>query len=282
MGVPFWCSKMNREYRNPEILRRLYWDNELNQRQIGEMFDVSTSEIGLWMKRLKIPTRSPALATHLVNANHVDLLPEGIEFLSGCLLGDGSLTMNKSISAMYQHTNKHREYLIWLMDQMTGFGIEFVGKIKEIKKTHKGHTYSAYHVYSRSYPELARIRNIWYGPDGKQPPRDLILTPLVLRQWFIDDGHYRHSRCRRCPNGRWYFSRGSVRLCNRSFSKESKIFLVEQLRNLGLDGIIHPDHIYIQEQYTDDFFDCVGPCPIPDVYGYKWPREGHARQFRLF
>jgi len=268
-------------YRDAEFLRHMYWDEQLCQREIAERLNVSVSVIGLWMRKLNIPKRDIALATHLGNANHIDLSDEAINFLSGCLLGDGNLTMNKSISAMYQHTNKHRAYIEWLIERLESFGIEMVGQIHCISKTYKQKHYNAYKIATRSYPELTILREKWYGPEGRQPPRDLRLTPLTIRQWFIDDGHYRHPRITK-RKGRSYYQRGSVRLCNRSFHLESKLFLVDQLREFGLDGIIHPDYIYLPNKYTELFFSIIGPCPVPQIFAYKWPTGERGIQLDLF
>lgn len=265
---------MEPKHRDPDILRHLYWDKQLSQQAIGQKLGVDCRTISLWMIKLGIPRRSQALATHLGNANHVELSYTAISFLSGCLLGDGTIVMNKSISAMYQHTNKHRAYIEWLRTELLILGIECCGNISERKQTRKDNTYYrtdethlSYRLCTRSYPELAIWRKKWYGPNAKQPPPDLELTPITLRQWFIDDGNYRE----RTKSNR------EVRICNFSFTDANKQFLARQLKAMGIDTTVSREGFRVRCRCIDAFFRTIGPCPVPDIYGYKWPTMEHGK-----
>jgi predicted XRE-type DNA-binding protein len=46
------------DYRNAYILQWLYWNEELSQREISEIFEVSRSAIKNWMHKMDIQTRS--------------------------------------------------------------------------------------------------------------------------------------------------------------------------------------------------------------------------------
>jgi predicted DNA-binding protein YlxM (UPF0122 family) len=46
-----------KDYQNPEVLRKLYWEEGLSINQIAEKLKVSHSVIFCWMKRLGIPRR---------------------------------------------------------------------------------------------------------------------------------------------------------------------------------------------------------------------------------
>lgn len=264
-------------HRDAEVLRRMYWDEELNTVQIAERLGISHSVIGLWMERLGIPRRDQALATHMAIGNSVQLSEEALAFLQGELLGDGSIVMNKSISGAYHHCNKHRAYLEWLIKEFDKFGIESVGKINRMSKSYKGKEYFAYSFCTRSYPEFKELREKWYSSElGKQPPDDLRLNGLILRQWFIGDGNY---RARRHRGGKLEHE---IRILNLSFTFERKEFLANQLQSLGILSTFSPRGFRIRNQSFRKFFETIGPCPVPEIYGYKWPRTELGKQLELF
>lgn len=255
-------------HRDPVLLKRLYWDEELSTTQIAERFGVSGAVVGLWMRRHEIGIRDQALATHIAIGNSVRLSNEALFFLAGELLGDGSLIKNKSISAYYSHASKHRAYVEWLRDIYESFGIESVGSITKHQHLYEptGTTSYTYRLITKSYPELMGLRRKWYPNEKKQPPRDLVLNGVMLRQWFIGDGNYREGY----RDG--YFVR-EVRISNFAFSRESQEFLLKLLHGLHLGATLASDGFRMRSQYTDRFFDIIGPCPVPDIYGYKWPSE---------
>ncbi len=47
------------EYRNPEILRKLYWEEDLSAREIAKRFGIDNSTVLCWMKKFGIPRRPP-------------------------------------------------------------------------------------------------------------------------------------------------------------------------------------------------------------------------------
>lgn len=262
-------------HRDPELLRRLYWDEELNTVQIAKQLDMSDSVIGLWMERLGIPKRDQAMATHLAVGNSIKLSDEAMSFLAGSLLGDGSLIWNKSISAFYSHTSKHKDYLKWLRAQFKGYGLEPIGTIRKQPRYYKGSKVSyTYSFATRSYPELGVLRRKWYPNEKKQPPQDLILNGLSLRQWFIGDGNYRE----RHRNNR--FER-EVRISNFAFSQDSREFLATLFHRLHIGVTLPSDGFRVRNQYIDHFFQVIGPCPVPEIYGYKWPTASKRQQLGL-
>jgi len=244
---------------DPKLIEHLYWNECLCQREIAERLGVSKSLVGQRMQRFGIPRRSQAQATHLATGNHVTLSNEAIAFIDGCLLGDGTLVMNKSISACYQHTDKHRPYLVWLRSRLRAFEIDS-SPIASITKTYRSKTYLVYRLSSMSYPELRPLRLRWY-PDGeKRPPSDLDLTPATMRQWFLGDGSYRERSKER-----------ELRLCNTSFPLDAKELLKRKMNDIGIDVTIGKHTLRVRNHSISRFYQFIGPCPVPDIYGYKWP-----------
>ena len=199
---------------------------------------------------------------------------EAIEFIYGHLLGDGCVAPHKK-KACYEQVSKFPGYLEWIENHLIPVGIHRTGKIYRREHNHNGNKYYSYQFVSLSYSELVEVREKWYSQDnGKQPPQDLVLTPTMIRQWFMDDGSFRRPKMKRhSSNGKFYLRRASVRLCNTSFTTESKEFLAEQLHTFDLEVIIHKDFLYIPVGSTANFFDTIGPCPLPKIFGYKWPKS---------
>ena len=246
---------------SPELLKNLYWEKEMSQTDIAKLLKVSKQAVSLWMIQLRIPRRNQAEATSLAERNSLALTDEAIEFLEGCLLGDGSISMNKSISALYQHCDKHLSFLIWLRKKLALFGIKTTKRINTRSLEYKGKSYLAYRLTSLSYPELVILRKRWYPKGKKVIPRDLLLTPVRLLMWYLGDGSYRERRTR----GR------EVRLCSTSFSMEEKSLCALQLSRLGILTTTGPHGLRVRNSCIDNFFDFIGPCPVPEIYGYKWP-----------
>lgn len=92
-------------------------------------------------------------------------------------------------------------------------------------------------------------------------PRDLKLTPLVCRQWYIGDG------CLKKPR------RGGpyITLATDAFPVLSVKWLVGQLVNLRFRATRwkSENEISISAYSTKDFLDYIGECPV-ECYQYKW------------
>lgn len=207
--------------------------------------------------------------------NHIILNSKLLEYVDGELLGDGYIGENKNkrrkgnygkvSSAFYRHSSKYKEYVEWLAQIFSSLGLEYGEIRKRIHKNTKSYTYT-----SRAYPELIDIRKRWY-PNGKKiVPRDIKLTPIITRQWYIGDGHIDSDR---------HTPRISLFTC--AFDISDVNFLKQELEKIGIYCIIwyHRKYPYLQindKQAIINFFNYIGKCPeeIKDIYGYKWIDNG--------
>ena len=196
---------------------------------------------------------------------HCNLSQEAEEWLNGELLGDGCLqspnasTYFISRSARFKYGSKYLEYCQYVSDTLKSFGIEQVGKINE--RYNKDFNCYSYNYSSRCYVELLPIRKRWY-PEGKKViPRDLKLTPLVCRQWYIGDG------C--LVRKKW--NRLSITLSTYNFPIPATEWLVLELNKLGFKATRRPSNniIHISAYSTQDFLNYIGKCPV-NCYQYKW------------
>jgi len=248
---------MQKIYQSRDWLYTQYWTKMLNPRQIGESVGVCQTTIWNWLYKLNIPVRSIGEARHLVKGNHCNLSQEAKEWSDGELLGDGGIYSRNSYSAYFQYTSQYNKYAQYISDTLKSFGIEQTGEIREYPKNEK---YSYYYI-SRSYEELLPIRKRWYPESKKIVPRDLKLTPLVCRQWYIGDGYLHHRKG----------GKPSITLYTNAFPVGDVEWLVEKLKEFGFKSTRNPSNntIAISAYSTKAFLDYIGPCPVKE-YEYKW------------
>lgn len=245
-------------YKNENWLKKKYLNEKVNTYKIARLCNTSQPLIIYWMKKYDIPCRSVSEAKHLEQANHCNLSKEAIEWINGELLGDGCLSKKSSYSATFRYTSKHIEYIKYVLDMLKSFGIEQSGKTT--KEYHK--TNYTYHCASRSYVELLPIREQWY-PEGKKiVPKDIELTPLVCRQWYIGDGNIYKKSINCNPH---------IDLYTNGFTPKGVRWLVLQLKRVGFNAKRYDYHnsIHISTYSTKEFLNYIGNCPVK-CYQYKF------------
>jgi len=190
------------------------------------------------------------------NLKTCNIYGESLNWINGELLGDGCISTQVTQTAVFQYASKYLEYIKYVSDTLWRFGIIRAGKIHERKKSN-----SLYYQYtSCSYCELKILRDLWY-PDGiKDVPRNIELTPLTCRQWYIGDGCL-------VNNGRQLF----ITLATNSFPISTVEWLVIQFTGMGIRTTRQPssNQMYISAYSVRDFLDYIGECPV-ECYKYKW------------
>lgn len=190
--------------------------------------------------------------------NHCNLSKEGIEWINGELLGDGCLQSRSKYSAQFTYTSKHLKYCEYVKNTLEFFGI-LGGKIN--KRYHKNLGNITYHYRSLCYPELLVIRKKWYPKGKKIVPKNIELTPLICRQWYIGDGSLLHQEKKR-PH---------LYLATNGFTILDVEWLVKQLIKLGFKTTRQPalNIVSISVYSTKSFLNYIGVCPV-ECYSYKW------------
>jgi len=278
---------MNKNYRDKDWLYNEYVIKRKSIYSISDEQHVVPTTIWNWLYKLNIPSRG-----YNYRANHIKLNDKLIEFLNGELLGDGCLHLRHNKSGVLVYTSKYSKYLKWLDSILKKHGITRIGN--DYKSSHKRWlkegNYNLYHYYSKSYRELKTLYDKWYLNNSKFcpyceieinklefkrcpvcnehslykkiVPKDLKLTPITLRQWYIGDGSN-------------YGKTSGIGFCTQAYLYRDIEFLLNKLRDLGFDGSICKDkRIYIHMKYKNELLDYIGECPdeINDIYGYKWNR----------
>ncbi|MBA7548444.1 hypothetical protein ES705_40902 [subsurface metagenome] len=188
-------------------------------------------------------------------AEHCHLSNAALEWINGELLGDGHLRCLSFRSAKFMCSSKHLEYINYISDTLAQFGIMQAGKIQ------RRVTCSVTYCYdSLSYTDLLDVWFAWYVYGSKQIPKDLELTPIVCRQWYIGDG----SICKTSAKNPY------LRIATQGFPVIDVLGLVIKLKQLGFVANRNSDNtLLIPVESAKDFLRYIGKCPA-ECYEYKW------------
>ncbi len=208
-------TKIIRKYRNgrKDNWVKLHTSHNWNPRASGRGFNNVirvTDNHKFLTNRGYIDVKSLSM-NDTIYSTKVVLSPLQMEFLTGTLLGDSSISMNGNTSAVVQgyHNKDHMDY------------VELKRHIlSDVCNNHRAMQVSGYgsemHPYGTLYMKsLIPIRNAWYNRVGiKTVPDDLTLTDFSFAIWYMDDGsiNYRNTHTNKYP---------SIRLATNAFSYNS-------------------------------------------------------------
>lgn len=223
-----------------------------NQISIKYNINIATLMYTLRKNNVNIRTVSEGVNLYLENTFKKDssiINKELNEIIIGNLLGDGYIRKSK-VRCTYAHVDKNKEYIEWLIKIFENSSIS----------CHFNSTTSANGCYSfqtNSYQCLNDYHDRFYQ-DKRIVPSDILLTPIVLRQWFISDGNTHKT--------------SGLSIAKSPYNK----ILMLQLQNIiGERCSYHFDKrrgcgkYYIPKRYKPKFFDYIGECPV-ECYKYKW------------
>lgn len=150
----------------------------------------------------------------------------------GSILGDGYLRMfpgRKDALLEINHSFSQKEYVDWKYSVLKNI-------CASPPKTRKGNGKRiAYRFYSKQLPELTSYYELFYRNRKKRIPETIVLDPMVLAVWFMDDG----SRCRDAD----------VYLNTQQFGIEDQRKLIHALRQLGLETNLNKDKCYYRLRF---------------------------------
>lgn len=162
-------------------------------------------------------------------------------FLIGTLLGDGYLRQIKGRRNAFlevNHSITQKEYVEWKYEILKNF-------TRSGPKSRKGNgTRIAYRFFTKQYPEFTKIMDLFYKDKKKCIP-DIVLDPISLAVWFMDDG----SRC----------SKENVYLNTQQFSKDDQNKLLKILEKMGLSATLNKDKEYYRIRFKTS--------SIPKLFG---------------
>lgn len=175
------------------------------------------------------------------------------QLILGCVLGDGYMRKKTHAHLQITHSIKQKDYVDWKFKILKNL-------VKGSPKVYLGNAGRVgYRFFTKNLPQITNFYNIFYQGRKKIVPKNLILSPLSLAVWYMDDG----SKSRHAS----YFN------CQQ-FDAESQNNMLESLRNLDLKVSLNKDktyyRIYVSSFSTPHLIELINPYVVPSMR-YKLP-----------
>jgi len=158
-----------------------------------------------------------------------------LSIIIGSILGDGYLRIvpgRKDALLEINHYIKAKEYVDWKYNTL-----------KDIcksapKKRINDETRTSYRFNTKQHQDLTKLYKMYYKNGKKIIPSSLVLNPLILAIWFMDDG----SKSRK----------HDVYLNTQQFSFDDQKKLLAKLRKLGLRARLNKDKKYYRIRFLKE------------------------------
>lgn len=172
--------------------------------------------------------------------------------LIGTILGDGYLRIvsgKKNALLEVNHSFSQKEYVDWKYEMLKAFC-----KSGPKSRVTNG-TRIAYRFNTRQHPEITELYKSFYGEGKKSIPETLVLDPIMLAVWFMDDG----SRCRE----------SDVYLNTQQLTRHDQEMLMRKLSTLGIESSLNKDKEYsrirIKKSSVNHLFELISPYIVPSM-----------------
>lgn len=265
-------DNLEKPWRNEEVLRRLYRDKGLTIIECAEKLGCGKSTIGNWLSRHDIPRWVGAESR---TREEIVVTDKHHEIIKGLLMSDGNISYHNEKSTCLQVRMITREFLEWLDDQLgiLSLGVSLKQTAEESAKEHRESGFNPnanpenysdiYQLTTRAVPDLTIYRD-WYTDIGKVWPKDIILTPTVLKMFFCGDGDKKvdHRESNRKPHIRF-------RADNELKNKQK---VIDMFSNVGFDIMWTGKNIRVSVSESYRMWEYMGS--PPPGFEYKWPISG--------
>jgi len=153
----------------------------------------------------------------------------------GSILGDGYLRCIKGRKDAFleiNHSIKAKEYVDWKYSNLKNICISPPKeRVVDDRRT-------AYRFFTKQHGELSDLLKLFYKDGKKIIPSSLVLNPLILAVWFMDDG----SRTQK----------NDVYLNTQQFSINEQKILLKKLRDLNLKARLNKDKEYFRIRFLKE------------------------------
>lgn len=180
---------------------------------------------------------------------------EANEVFDGVMLGDGCVNIKggQSWFAMSQHG--HKDWLLYIIKHFESLGVCFSATYPRLSN-------SQWYIASRTSSLLVEQRNRWYPNGKKVVPDDIVLTPIMLANWFMGDGSSMYRKDTR-------FNRVRVVFAAYGFTGDERGTLVSKMYSIGLRASNSSGCVRISEiASVNNFMSMVEP-EVVDSFKYK-------------
>ncbi len=173
----------------------------------------------------------------------------------GSLLGDGYLRIvpgRKDALFEANHSFSQKGYVDWKYEMLQSI-------CRSGPKMRRGNgTRVAYRFNTRQSQELTELYETFYQDGRKHIPNNLMLDPIMLAVWFMDDG----SKCRE----------QDVYLNTQQFSAEDQEKCRNMLSQFGIESFLNKDKEYVRVRIKKSslpvFWKMIAPYIVPSM-AYK-------------
>lgn len=220
------------------ILDEISKNPNISSRELGEIFGKTKRQM-LWiLETYSIKRDRKVIQKHNNGIRGIDfsMSPILLELIIGSLLGDGCMRKYnttcsktaKNSKLVMGHSAKQFEYVVFKKGLFENAGCKCnLSKVRQIESMIDGRKIISNEIRltTSHNKQFNAIRDVWYSNSLKIIPKTLILTPLILAIWFMDDGSKHFS---------------SYYLHTQGFALEDQLFLIEILkRDLDIDAALH-------------------------------------------
>ena len=181
----------------------------------------------------------------------LSLTPKQKEILIGCILGDAYIAPLGKIRI--EQSVKQKQFVDWKYAELKS--LCYSGGPREITHVYRGKSYQSIFFLLRQY--FRPWREMFYAGKQKIFPKGLVLSPLSLAVWYMDDG---------CWTGK------KIVISTESFKGENvKVLQDAMLRQLNLETLVGKNgKMVIRKKSHKIFCDLVSEYIIPSMK-YKLP-----------
>lgn len=177
------------------------------------------------------------------------------EILIGCILGDAHIQPKGKICI--EQSTHQQEYVSWKYHELKNLSYPALPREIFRKDARNGKEYHSMYFYLRQY--FRSWREIFYQGNMKIFPDNLILTPLSLAVWYMDDG---------C------LSKGKSTISIEGFDEENRNKVQKTfLEQFHIETVIGKSKkLVIKKKSQDAFYQLISPHVIPSME-YKIPSK---------
>ncbi len=176
------------------------------------------------------------LAYNIIMDNTVGSLTQyQLSIIIGSILGDGYIRIingRKNAFLEINHSIKAKKYVDWKYMNLKNI-CQSPPKKRIIDETR-----TAYRFYTKQSSELTALFKEFYKNGKKIIPSSIVLNPLILAVWFMDDG----SKSRKYD----------VYLNTQQCSFHDQKVILAKLRGLGLKARLNKDKKYYRVRFLKD------------------------------
>lgn len=240
-----------------EVLKYLYLEEKLTQKQIAERYGTQQDKISMLLKKWSV---KPMLRSDRKDFPPVPPLQH--DLLIGSLLGAGTMCVTGRQTARFieGHPEKLSEYIRWKAHLLEPYTAT-IYETQKVGVSSKGLSFTTH-----GCKQLRPYYDLFYPYGVRVYPANMVdlMNPFVLAVWYMDDGRLNKSQ-----------PRISFAMGDQSLTR-----VVDALKRLKLKPIVYTNGTSHYIEFPDQeslFFDLVSPHIVPSQI-HKLPVPSQKRE----